>query len=186
MRQRTSSNPVDTSSASSQSRAMRIHEQERMRLRDALSFERDALSFEHQRPSYTGVDGPLMPPVPESRDYTTLEARQREAYRLRSVRRDLQRMSRRHAAPTPPYTDSDIVYMRGVNEDPELSITPEMLPSLRTANESNSPPRHSLEELTARRPLFNEVSLRMSIICSTAQSVLSCPCATNIRTTFVQ
>jgi hypothetical protein len=109
-----------------QSRAMRMFEQERMRLRDTLSFER-------QHAPNSEMDGPLMPPVPESRDYAGIEERQREIQRLRQVRQDLRRMARRHPAPTPPYTDRDIEYMArtgtGINSPRPSSLTPALSPS---------------------------------------------------------
>ncbi len=114
------------SGAPFQSRAMRMFEQERMRLRDTLSFER-------QHAPTSEIDGPLMPPVPESRDYARVEQRQREIERLRQVRQDLRRMARRQPAPTPPYTDRDIDYMArrgtGINSPRPSSLTPALSPS---------------------------------------------------------
>lgn len=145
------------SPASLQSRAMRMFEQERMRLRDPLSFER-------QQPSNT-EDGPLMPPVPESRDYAGIEDRQREIYRLRQVRQDLRRMARRHPAPTPPYTDNDLAFLTRT-ESPRLSssLTPVLSPSQQpSTGDVDSPPRRPLEEsdysFTSRGQLYNEVSI---------------------------
>jgi hypothetical protein len=114
------------SGAPFQSRTMRMFEQERMRLRDTLSFER-------QHAPNSEIDGPLMPPVPESRDYAGVEERQREIQRLRQVRQDLRRMARRQPAPTPPYTDRDIDYMArtgtGINSPRPSSLTPALSPS---------------------------------------------------------
>ncbi len=106
-----------------QSRAMRMFEQERMRLRDTLSFER-------QHAPNSEMDGPLMPPVPESRDYAGIEERQREIARLRQ-RQDLRRMARRHPAPTPPYTDRDPDYSSRnlINSPGPFSLTPALSPS---------------------------------------------------------
>ncbi|PVH84353.1 hypothetical protein DL98DRAFT_651587 [Cadophora sp. DSE1049] len=125
------------------SRAMRIVEQERERAR-----MRDALSFERQHPLNSDIDGPLMPPVPESRDYSFAEERQREIHRLRQVRQDLRRMARRHPAPTPPYTDSDLAFLART-DSPRLSssMTPVLSPSHQPSiGDSFSPPRRSLED----------------------------------------
>ena len=130
-----------------QSRAMRMFEQERMRLRDSLSFER-------QHVPNSEIDGPLMPPVPESRDFAGMEERQREIQRLRQVRQDLRRMARRHPAPTPPYTDRDIEYMaRNSGNSPRMSMTPSLSPSHQPSTAS-SPLRQGLEDssLTGQAP----------------------------------
>jgi hypothetical protein len=135
-----------------QSRAMRMFEQERMRLRDTLSFER-------QHPASSEMDGPLMPPVPESRDYAGIEERQREIQRLRQVRQDLRRMARRQPAPTPPYTDRDIEYMArtgtGLNSPRPSSLTPALSPSHQPSTVS-SPLRRLSEDFsfTAQAPPF--------------------------------
>jgi len=63
---------------------MRVHS-ERMRLHQ---------SFERRNPLNIEIDGPLMPPVPESRDYTAIEERRREIQRGHI--RDLRRIARRH------------------------------------------------------------------------------------------
>lgn len=94
---------VDVTSAS-HARAARAVEDEQMRLRDTISFER-------QHPPNVVVDGPLMPPAPEPRDYASPEVRRREIQRLLEVRRDLRRIARRRPAPTPPYTDTDLALM---------------------------------------------------------------------------
>lgn len=89
--------PPDESDEARRNR-IRVHYEQRMRLRE---------SFERQNPLNTEIDGPLMPPVPESRDYaTTVEERRRELER--SHIRDLRRMARRHPAPTPSYADVDV------------------------------------------------------------------------------
>ena len=74
---------------------MRVHS-ERMRLH----------RIERRNPLNIEIDGPWMPPVPESRDFTAVEERRREIQRGHI--RDLRRMARRHPAPTPPYTEADI------------------------------------------------------------------------------
>ncbi|KAL2073613.1 hypothetical protein VTL71DRAFT_10939 [Oculimacula yallundae] len=125
-------------SSSGLSRALRL---ERLRMRDPLSFEREHASILH-------IDGPLMPPVPESRDYSVAEERQREIYRLRHARQSLRRMSRRHPAPTPPYTDMDLAFTRQA-DSPRLSssLTPVLSPSRQASTGSMpSPPHRSLEE----------------------------------------
>jgi hypothetical protein len=135
-----------------QSRAMRMFEQERMRLRDTLSFER-------QHAPNSEMDGPLMPPVPESRDYAGIEERQREIQRLRQVRQDLRRMARRHPAPTPPYTDRDIEYMArtgtGINSPRPSSLTPALSPSHQPSTAS-SPLRRLSDDFsfTAQAPPY--------------------------------
>ncbi len=168
------------SPASLQSRAMRMFEQERIRLRDPLSFER-------QHPSNT-EDGPLMPPVPESRDYAGIEERQREIYRLRQVRQDLRRMARRHPAPTPPYTDNDLAFLTRT-ESPRLSssLAPVLSPSHQpSTGDMDSPPRRPLEEsdysFTARGQTYNDVSFLISehfqfeatrVVVSSARALIS-------------
>jgi hypothetical protein len=140
------------SGAPFQSRAIRMFEQERMRLRDTLSFER-------QHAPNSELDGPLMPPVPESRDYAGVEERQREIQRLRQVRQDLRRMARRQPAPTPPYTDRDIDYMArtgtGINSPRPSSLTPALSPSHQPSTAS-SPLRRLSDDFsfTAQAPPY--------------------------------
>jgi hypothetical protein len=132
--------------------AMRMFEQDRMRLRDTLSFER-------QHAPHSEMDGPLMPPVPESRDYAGVEERQREIQRLRQVRQDLRRMARRQPAPTPPYTDRDIDYMArtgtGINSPRPSSLTPALSPSHQPSTAS-SPVRRLSDDFsfTAQAPPY--------------------------------
>lgn len=118
--------PDITSVASLHARAHRMFEDERMRLRDTLSFER-------QHPPTREIDGPLMPPVPESRDYSAFDERRREIQRLHDVRRDLRRIARRRPAPTPPYTESDLAFMARVGTDSPRpsSLTPTLSPPRR-------------------------------------------------------
>ncbi|RDW60890.1 hypothetical protein BP6252_12273 [Coleophoma cylindrospora] len=81
--------------------ARRLQQEERARRNARLSFERQNLPGE--------PDGPLMPPVPESRDFaSSIDERQREREidQLDTITRTL-RTARRHAVPTPPYTDND-------------------------------------------------------------------------------
>lgn len=79
--------------------ARRLQQEERARRDARLSFERQNLPGE--------PDGPLMPPVPESRDFASrLDERQREIDQLYTIRRTL-RTARRHAVPTPPFTEND-------------------------------------------------------------------------------
>jgi len=75
---------------------MRVHS-ERMRLHQ---------SFERRNPLNIEIDGPLMPPVPESRDYTAIEERRREIQRGHI--RDLRRIARRHPAAPPPFAEADV------------------------------------------------------------------------------
>jgi hypothetical protein len=112
--------------ASLHARAHRMFEDERMRLRDTLSFER-------QHPPTREIDGPLMPPVPESRDYSAFDERRREIQRLHDVRRDLRRIARRRPAPTPPYTETDLAFMARVGTDSPRpsSLTPALSPARR-------------------------------------------------------
>lgn len=99
--------------------------EDRMRLRDTLSFER-------QSPPNMEIDGPLMPPAPEPREYPSADVRRREIQRLLEVRRDLRRIARRRPAPTPPYTDTDIALMaRMRTESPRpSSVAPTRSPRL--------------------------------------------------------
>ena len=123
--QRPSPRHADELSNASHARGARALEEERMRLRDSISFER-------QHPPNVVIDGPLMPPAPEPRDYTTTETRRREIQRLLEVRRDLRRIARRRPAPTPPYTDTDLALMARIGtESPRASSdTPERSPRL--------------------------------------------------------
>ncbi len=99
------------------SRAFRLsalaeREGERMRIRDQLSFERHHVSN-------SDMDGPLMPPAPESRDFVEDQRRQlADLHRLRQARQrqELRRMARRRPVPTPPYGDGDVQYMVRVGE----------------------------------------------------------------------
>ncbi|KAE8453023.1 hypothetical protein EG329_012210 [Mollisiaceae sp. DMI_Dod_QoI] len=127
-----------------QARSMGWFEQERMRLRDSLSFER-------QHPPGNEIDGPFMPPVPESRDYSGSEERQREILRLRAVRQDLRRMARRRPAPTPPYTDTDLNYIArngpGISSPRPSSLTPARSPPYQPPIfEADASPRRPLED----------------------------------------
>lgn len=134
-RQTSQSPPEDTDLTSATSltgraraRAYRMFEDERMRLRDTLSFER-------QPPPARDPDGPLMPPVPESRDYTSFEERRREIQRLHDVRRDLRRIARRRPAPTPPYTETDLAFMaRTASDSPQPSSQTPTLSPTRTSD----------------------------------------------------
>ncbi|TVY13706.1 hypothetical protein LARI1_G007462 [Lachnellula arida] len=89
---------------------------------------RDTLSFERQTPRATNseVDGPLMPPVPESRDYSAIEDHQQ---RMRQIRPRL--ATRRNLAPTPQYTEANLASL------------------LRMPSDSPPPPRYDAE-FTAR------------------------------------
>lgn len=91
-------------SSASPARGARTAEDERMRIRDTISFER-------QHPPNVVIDGPLMPPAPEPRDYASADVRRREIQRILEMRRDLRRIARRRPAPTPPYTDTDLALM---------------------------------------------------------------------------
>lgn len=153
-----------TSAASLQQRAMQMFEQERMRLRDPLSYERQRLpTFE--------ADGIPMPPVPESRDYAGIEDRHREINRLRQVRQDLRRIARRRPAPTPPYIDGDYVNIRtepGVSSPRPSSLTPALSPSHQAMlGESDVSMRRPLEDsdymFTTRGPSTSDVSFEAMV-----------------------
>lgn len=158
--QRSRTPPIDpdfASVASLQTRAQRMIEEERG--------SRDTLSFERQRPPNTEQDGSLMPPVPESRDYSGIEDRQMEIQRLRQVRQDLRSMARRHPAPTPPYTETDIASInRPRNDSPRLSsftppaMSPARQPPTGETSASTSPRRPLDEDNTYRGPSFHDVS----------------------------
>lgn len=117
--------PDATSVASLHARAHRMFEDERMRLRDTISFER-------QHPPTREHDGRLMPPVPEPSNHTSLEERERELRGLLQIRRDL-RAERRGPAPTPPYTESDLTFMAriGTHSARPASHTPALSPPRR-------------------------------------------------------
>ena len=125
-----------------QTRAFRMFEREQMRLRDTLSFEREHL------PS-AEMDGPMMPPVPESRDFAGTVERQREIQRLQQVRRDLRRMARRRPAPTPPYTDTDLAFMApaGIESPRPSSLTPALSPVRQApSGDMEAPTRQPLDD----------------------------------------
>lgn len=63
---------ADRSFASLQMRTQHIFEEEER------SRTREPVSFELRQTSNNDSDGPIMPPVPESRDYSSIEDRQRE------------------------------------------------------------------------------------------------------------
>lgn len=161
-RQRASTSTSDLNVArESQGRpTMGIYEQERMRLRDTLSFER-------RYPPSNEIDGPFMPPVPESRDFSGTEERQREILRLRAIRQDLRRIARRRPAPTPPYTDTDLNFLArngpGIDSPRLSSSTPARSPSHQhSVGDPDVSPRRPLEEpdfgFTVRGPPYAEVS----------------------------
>jgi hypothetical protein len=147
-----------------QTRSMGWFEQERMRLRDTLSFER-------QHPPSNEIDGPFMPPVPESRDYSGTEDRQREILRLRAVRQDLRRMARRRPAPTPPYTDADLNYMPrtgpGISSPRPSSLTPARSPSHQpvsaAADTSPRPPLEDSDFIFTRGPPYADRATRAAL-----------------------
>jgi hypothetical protein len=152
--QRSGSNEADSASvASLQARiAHRIFEEEQQsRIRDTNPFAR-------QVPPNADADGPLMPPVPESRDYAAgMEERTREIQRMRQVRQDLRRMARRHPAPTPPYTDTDLTLIARIgNDSPRPStLTPALSPLRQlSAGEGDS----SNPEFTFSRSYLTDVS----------------------------
>jgi len=124
-----------------QDRAQRMFEAGQARLRDTLSFERQ---HPHSRPTNSEIDGPLMPPVPESRDYSSLEDRQQ---RLRNISR---RIAARNSAPTPPYTGADLSALppTGPLSPGPISLTPALSPV------RQSPPYDA--ESAPRRPIPNE------------------------------
>ncbi|PQE30508.1 hypothetical protein CJF32_00010229 [Rutstroemia sp. NJR-2017a WRK4] len=104
----------------------------------------DNWSFERQHAPTTDADGPLMPPVPESRDYSATTEHQRDLRRLYQVRQDLRRMARRRPAPTPPYTDTDIAFIsRLSSSDPprQSSSTPRLTPPNEDAAEGSTQTR---------------------------------------------
>jgi len=139
-----------TSVAYIQERAHRIFEAGQTRLRDTMSFERQN---PHPRPSNTELDGPLMPPVPESRDYSAIEDHQQ---RMRHISRRL--AARRNLAPTPPYTETDLASLPQIGSDsPRPStLTPALSPSRQPSSDVESAPRIPLEDteviISARRP----------------------------------
>jgi hypothetical protein len=154
--------------ASSQAPGPRMFDDERMRLRDTLSFER-------QHTTNMEADGPLLPPAPESRDYHPValspEA-QREVLRIHEIRRNLQRLARRRTAPTPPYTETDIALIARVGTDSPrpASLTPTLSPSrqltLQDLEASMTFGRPSLErhDFTVRdAPNTSDVSVDISI-----------------------
>ncbi|TVY71313.1 hypothetical protein LSUE1_G005715 [Lachnellula suecica] len=132
-----------------QDRAHRMFEAGQTRLRDTLSFER-----QHPRPTNSELDGPLMPPVPESRDYSALEDRPQ---RVRHITR---RLAARNHAPTPPYTESNLASPSRRSSDSSRPSMPNMTPALSISRSSASyglpsPGRRLLEDaetaLSSRR-----------------------------------
>jgi hypothetical protein len=124
-----------------QDRAQRMFEAGQARLRDTLSFERQ---HPHPRPTNSEIDGPLMPPVPESRDFASFEDRQQ---RLRNISR---RIAARNSAPTPPYTETDLSSLPRIGSDSPgpISLTPALSPA------RQSPPNDA--EIAPRRPIPSE------------------------------
>lgn len=105
-------------------RAQRMLESEHAAPRDHIIFER----IPPHRPQ---SEGPMMPPVPESRDYASLDSRRRDIQRSRQARIEARRLSRRQPAPTPPYTDFDRVpsILRETDSPQPFSLTPALSPS---------------------------------------------------------
>ena len=118
--------PNDGESASE--RAHRLFQAGQTRHRDTLSFERQS-----PRATNAEVDGPLMPPVPESRDYSAIEDHQQ---RMRQIRPRL--ATRRNLAPTPHYTEAHLASLRQIS-----TMTP-------PAPSPSQPPPHE-PGLTVRR-----------------------------------
>lgn len=153
-----------SSTASFHARALRSFE-DRMRLRDTLSFEPQSVPT-------SDPDGPL-PPVPESRDYSRAEEIQREIQHLSQVRleirHNLRRMARRiQPAPTPPYTEGEVMFMARAETNlrpprnfssftPDLSLSP--LEQRPTSEVETSTGPDSEFSFTARGPPYrSEVS----------------------------
>ncbi|KAH8596511.1 hypothetical protein B0O99DRAFT_620618 [Bisporella sp. PMI_857] len=131
---------------------------ERMRLRDTLSFER-------QYPPSMDVDGPLMPPVPESRDYSSFDDRRREIERINI--RDLRRLARRHPAPTPPYTETDITRLGHIGSESPRNATTSPSRYTPTGDVENIGQRAEEESIefvaTARRPPYHSGATRSEL-----------------------
>ena len=171
-------NPDVTSVASLQARAHRIFEEERTRLRDTLSFER-------QHPPNTEQDGSSMPPaVPEPRDYSGSgdhqRDHQREMQRLRQMRQDLRRMSRRLPAPTPPYTETDIAFTNRPGSDapssPPLMSRARYLPTPETFASTSTPqPLEDEEDSTYREFAYFDVSVDNLSLVARTLAVLPSP-----------
>ena len=135
-----------TSGAYIQERAHRIFEAGQTRLRDTLSFER-----QNPRATNSEMDGPLMPPVPESRDYSAIEDHQQ---RMRHISRRL--AARRNLAPTPPYTETDLASLPRIGSDyPRPStLTPALSPSRQSSSYDTDP--------VSGRPLDSDTAVIIS------------------------
>ena len=104
--------------------ANRFHESERTALGEPLSWER-----RHTIESLRDFDSPILPPAPDP-ELEARISREREIERLHQVRRDLRRMGRRRPAPTPPYTETDMAFMRRPRDSPRpSSLTPARSPA---------------------------------------------------------
>ena len=101
-----------------------------LQLRDTPNFERPARHSD------------LDPLVPESRDPSSFDDRQRELEGLHQIRRELRRI-RRRPAPTPPYTETDIAFMARMGRDS---------PRLRYSRATLTPPRRSPPEGETEAP----------------------------------
>ena len=159
--------PTQAVLTASDSRPLNTMDEERTRLRDPLSFER-------QHPPSSEMDGPLMPPVPESRDYSVmvieerrLADRIRELEQIRRDRSDLRRMARRHPAPTPPYAATDIgsvgLSRSGIDSPRPSSLAPALSPSHRVpAGDGEASPRRQPDDpdfsFTVHRSFAADVS----------------------------
>ncbi|TVY43327.1 hypothetical protein LSUB1_G001415 [Lachnellula subtilissima] len=108
--------PNDGESASE--RAHRLFQADQTRHRDTLSFE-----GQNPRATNAEVDGPLMPPVPESRDYSAIEDHQQ---RMRQIRPRL--ATRRTLAPTPHYTEAHLASLRQISTMTPPAASPSQPP----------------------------------------------------------
>jgi hypothetical protein len=161
-----------TSVAYIQERAHRIpvFEAGQTRSRDTMSFERQIPP--HPQFSEAELDGPLMPPVPESRDYSAIEDHQQ---RMRHISRRL--AARRNLAPSPPYTEIDLTSLPRIGSDsPRPStLTPALSPSRQPSADAESAPRIPMEDteviISARRPYRTDVSDVSTIILTFSQAI---------------
>lgn len=153
--------PNDAELSYPQDRARRIYDAGPTRLRDTLIYEREQPEAIRIRSPNTEINGPLMPPVPESRDYSAAGDQQQ---RLRNISRRL--AARRNLAPTPPYTEADHPSPPRVGSNsPQISVGPRPRSPPRTASIdaglSSPTPREEDSEvvMTARRPNRTDVSI---------------------------
>lgn len=126
---------------------------------DLASIERPTLSRNTSVPGRPPLAhfGDIPPLVPESRDFSASNERQREVPRIIQLREELRHIARR--VPTPPYTETDLAFIARWNSDaPRTSaLTPGFSPAHPASgdSESRSPDGEDEPESLGRPPPYN-------------------------------